>query len=398
MIICLRLNNFAITRYRQTHPEPHSVPLILMDYRTGSGSVYTSSVDTIAPGMTASRALARCSDAQLVHANPDADQRWLQSILVRLSIYARRVEAVKLSDGHRATIYLDPGKLRPPDAHQIAGQIRTLLLRDFGLSAQIGMAPDKFTAYMASICTTTDKVRLIVPAQARDFLADRPVSCLPLTKDMKHRLPLLGIRTIGQLATIPRSAIFAQFGRMGQFNHKLACGEDTRRIATFVPEKRECLSLEFDGGVTNRLTLETALCQIAQTLVQRLETSGHTAHEIELTVALDDHSMHTASARHARPIHSVGRLNLALVRLLGELDISCGVTGLQVELSALQPLIPTQLSLFDHAPSTRSLDDVLVNLIFRYGTEHFLRAVPSTQPSPLPEGRIFLEPVESAGA
>ena len=276
---------------------------------------------------------------------------------------------------------------------QIVSQIQTLLGRYFGLFAQVGIAGDRFTAWVASLYAGVGQMKLVTPRESRDFLAPLPVTLLPLTKEMARRLPLLGIRTMGQLATLPSSAVFAQFGRMGQFNHKLSRGEDTRRIATFVPEKRECVSLEFDGMVTNRIVLETALCEMAKSLSGRLNDSGYTTREVGLTASLDDHTERTATAQQARPIHSVERLNLALVRLLGELDIRYGVTGLQVELSALQPLIPTQLSLFDHVSSSRSLDDVLVNLIFRYGTEHFLRAVPSTQPSLLPEGRIFLEPI-----
>ncbi|MEQ8677997.1 MAG: hypothetical protein RLP44_01540 [Aggregatilineales bacterium] len=398
MIVCLELPNFAITRYRQAHPEFCDASLILMDYRSGKGQVYAASVPTIEAGMTASRALALCGDAQLVRAEPEADVRWLNAVLERLSIYARRLEAVKLTDGQTATVYLDPGKLRPSDVVQIVGQIQSLLERYFGLWAQVGVAGERFTAHIASLYADIGKMKLVTPRESRDFLASLPVGLLPLTKEMARRLPLLGIRTMGQLATLPSSAIFAQFGRMGQFNHKLSRGEDTRRIATYVPEKRECLSLEFDGAVTNRLVLETALCEIAKTLAGRLNDSGYTTREVELTASLDDYTERTATTQQARPIHSVERLNLALVRLLGELDIRCGVTGLQVELSALKPLIPTQLSLFDYVSSSRSLDDVLVNLIFRYGTEHFLRAVPSTQPSPLPETRIFLEPIESAGA
>lgn len=398
MIVCLTLNNFAINRYRQAHPEFAEKSLVLMDYRSGKGQVYAASIPTIESGMTASRALSLSGEAQLVRAEPEADVRWLNAILERLSIYARRLEAVKLTDGQTATIYIDPGKLRPSDAVQIVGQIQSLLERYFGLPAHVGVAGERFTAWVASLHANVGEIKLVRPHESRDFLASLSVNLLPLTKEMARRLPLLGIRTMGQLATLPSSAVFAQFGRMGQFNHKLARGEDTRRIATFVPEKHECLALEFDGAVTNRILLETALCDMAKTLADRLNDSGYTTREVGLTATLDDHSERTATGQQARPIHSFERLNLALVRLLGELDIRCGVTGLQVELSALQPLIPTQLSLFDHVSSSRSLDDVLVNLIFRYGTEHFLRAVPSTQPSPLPEGRIFLEPIESAGA
>ncbi len=210
---------------------------------------------------------------------------------------------------------------------QIVGQIQSLLERYFGLSAQVGVAGERFTAWVASLHASVDETKLVTPKESRDFLAPLSVNLLPLTKEMARRLPLLGIRTMGQLATLPSSAVFAQFGRMGQFNHKLARGEDTRRIATFVPEKRECLSLDFDGTVTNRIVLETALCDMARSLAERLDTSGYTTREIGLTATLDDHSERTAGNQQARPIHSVERLNLALVRLLGELEIFTVIIG-----------------------------------------------------------------------
>lgn len=51
-----------------------------------------------------------------------------------------------------------------------------------------------------------------------------------------RRLKLYSLRTLGQLAALPRAALIEQLGKPGGITHRLASGEDNRRIAKYQSE------------------------------------------------------------------------------------------------------------------------------------------------------------------
>src|SRR3989442_1531376 len=73
--------------------------------------------------------------------------------------------------------------------------------------------------------------------QVEVFLAAQPVGMLPVSEEMRRRLRLLGIETLGALAALPRSALAAQFGPQGALAWELARGEDDSPVRP--PEKPE---------------------------------------------------------------------------------------------------------------------------------------------------------------
>ena len=69
----------------------------------------------------------------------------------------------------------------------------------------------------------------------RDGLRDLPLTLLPADAATRQRLALFGLTTMAQLADLPRSAVGAQFGAVGERLQALARGDDPRPI---VPRRR----------------------------------------------------------------------------------------------------------------------------------------------------------------
>jgi len=72
-------------------------------------------------------------------------------------------------------------------------------------------------------------------APVRQALASLPIDLLPADPATRARFALFGLTRLGQLAELPRSAVGAQFGPLGERLQALARGEDPRPL---VPRRR----------------------------------------------------------------------------------------------------------------------------------------------------------------
>jgi len=65
----------------------------------------------------------------------------------------------------------------------------------------------------------------VPPGYERSFLAPLPVDQLPgVGASTKTRLELIGVRTIGEMAQMPRDRLLAEFGRRGITLHEYSQG------------------------------------------------------------------------------------------------------------------------------------------------------------------------------
>src|SRR5690606_26076798 len=81
--------------------------------------------------------------------------------------------------------------------------------------SQMGMAANKFVAYVAARRAEPGAPRRVSPEEAPSFLAFQPLEWVPATPEMHRRWRLLGLNMMGQLARLPRGAVEAQFGKAG---------------------------------------------------------------------------------------------------------------------------------------------------------------------------------------
>jgi hypothetical protein len=256
-----------------------------------------------------------------------------------------------------------------------------------------------------------------------------------LDKETARRLALLGIRTLGQLATLPQSSIrrllgpniisgspagegFAQLYRLvqersGQRN----LGDDLYLAVKAQPqEKREQLSYRFDGPVANRQTLERVIDQSATALAGRLQRAGLEGRTLQLILEPEggraatkpgsDAKALTAKLSRRTPTADPGRLARSLHELLGQIypdnglskakfsevdeRLAAGIIGLTISLEDLMPSAAIQLSLFDKPRVPERLREALTNILTRHPRDCFFRPALAEPFHPLPERRFQL--------
>ena len=102
------------------------------------------------------------------------------------------------------------------------------------LTASVGVAPNKFLAKVASDLEKPDGLVVVKPGGEEAFLAPLPIGRLwGVGKVTATELEGLGIRTIGQLAQMPRASLEARFGSGGLALAELARGRDDRPVEPF---------------------------------------------------------------------------------------------------------------------------------------------------------------------
>ena len=212
-----------------------------------------------------------------------------------------------------------------------------------GGSVTIGTASGKFVAQVAGT-SGADHCR-VAPGEEAAFLAPFPAALLPLNADMQRRLPMMGIRSIGDFAALSRAAVFEQWERHGCFCHDLALGIDRRPLQAWPPPPTLEASLSFEEPLTDRERLLAACLGLARPLLRQLK--GREAGRLVLLLVDDEQNTHELHLQPSAPLRRLAQFEKQLPLLLQQPAFTAGISELTLQLSELTAAQPQQLSLFE---------------------------------------------------
>ena len=293
--------------------------------------------------------------------------------------------------------YLDLGKLSAKDGLKVAERIGEVLHDEFNAPVCIGMARAKFPAFVAARYSKPQMPTLIRPGEEGEYLADLPVTLLPLGKELSRRLEVFGIQTLGALASLPAGSVIMQLGKKGRFLHQLAQGNDPRPIVVRPRKPSYTLTKAFDGSVEDSNVIETLLQQFGCEIEAHLSAQGYTTQFLELTLYLDNHKKQQASNMLREPTGDSKLIGRGLIRLLKQMTIACGVITVEAKAKQLTPVVWQQLDLFG-APAVgqNRLSDLLETLTTRYGNECIYQVRIEDERSVVEPYHFIIERVEAA--
>lgn len=174
-------------------------------------------------------------------------------------------------------------------AAAIARRIKDRIKAETGLTASVGVAPNKFLAKLASDLRKSDGL-VIVPADGvADFLAPLPVGRIwGVGAKAEKRLHALGIRTVGQLAAFPEQVLADHFGAMGRHVWQLAHGQDDRAVVPDREAKSISTETTFAQDIGDREALRAWLLDLTDHLASRLRRADLRARTIEVKMRSSD--------------------------------------------------------------------------------------------------------------
>jgi protein ImuB len=284
--------------------------------------------------------------------------------------------------------------LHGSDAATIAAARRAGLPPAGGRPARVGAGPTRFCALAAALTVRSRRPLALDGKEARRWLAGRPVGLLGFREETEALLePLgrLGVRTLGELAQLPRSALADRFGAAGALAHRLACGEDTPLQARRV---EECLKETLDvQDASSGPALERVLGVLVGRLLARPERRGRTLRAVTLSARLLAGGGWRERVVFRQALSDPERIGLALsVRLL-LIPAPAAMLGLAVE--RFGPPAGEQRALLGEARSVRAarLREAVAQVRAVAGADAALRAVCVDPDSRVPERRVMLAPL-----
>jgi len=409
MIVCVLLPRFALSvaaggRAELARgpvalaPEPGREPLI------GEASA-AAEAHGVRAGLRLGEALARCPTLKLVSPDPAGVADQWDRVLAALEGIGAAVESERAG----VACFDASGLL---NLHGGLDGVLTVTRRALGVPARLGIASSRFAAVAAASRARQRRAEVAPGAvpplgrraaplagrrRGRDplaaYLAPLPIALLGSraeTAGLPEPLERFGIRTLGELAALPRAALADRFGAAGPLARDLARGRDTPLVPRRPAERlEEALELPESGSGTQ---LEHALNLLIDRLVARRERRGRTFRSVVLSAALVEGGTWRLRMTFREPHADPRRMRLALAPRLAELPAPADVLRLRVE--GLGPPAGLQRSLIAEPAAIRAarLREAVRQARAVAGPDAALKIVPVDPDSRVPERRLTLAP------
>jgi len=296
-------------------------------------------------GLTLAQARARMPKLVARSRDADCERSAQEALLEAAESFSPRVE-----DSGPGLAYLDtsglelhyPGEFPERDF----GRALITAADVTGLMARVGVASSKLAARVAA--TFPESPMIVDMGQEASFLAPLPLSRLSPDLKVSETLHRWGLKTIGELAHLPKAEVASRLGTAGQALYTTAQGLDPQPLIPRQPPPtfREGMGLEWP-----LVALEPFLF-VAQSalerLSQRLAARGFSCRRLELSLILEPEGTYERSIDLPAPTRNVKTL-LTLLRL--ELDArppNAPVAGFTLTMEPDRPR-RAQLSLFGPA-------------------------------------------------
>ncbi len=235
------------------------------------------------------------------------------------------------------------------------------------------------------------------------FLAPLPAGLLTPDPDIRARLTRFGLRRIGAVAGLARTALVARFGEEGARIHARARGEELEPFRPRRMPERVALALPIEPAVTELEAVRFVLRRVATALGTQLAGRGLAATRARLSLELDlafavhgTPSRMEVEQRFPEPTADAEAIERLLFARLERTPPPAAVTRLELELAGAEPAAGQQLQLFvPQAARGARLGWQLARLALTFGEEAIRRVELADPEAPLPEQRCRWRSVSS---
>jgi DNA polymerase-4 len=141
-------------------------------------------------------------------------------------------------------------------ASDIAALIKRRIRERTGLTASVGIAPNKLVAKIASDLMKPDGLTVVTAERVREVLDPLSVRRLPgLGRKTGAKVEAAGIHTLGELRSAPDAVLWPLFGRYTGWMRDRASGIDERPVLPEVEEKSLSAEDTFEHDIADARTL-----------------------------------------------------------------------------------------------------------------------------------------------
>ena len=289
---------FYATIEKRDRPELRDVPVIVGGRHRGvvAACCYVARTYGVRSAMPMFRALKACPEAVVVR--PDMKKyaavgRAVRAMMLDLTPL---VEPLSIDEA-----FMDLSGTESLHRGRPAATLARLARRveeELSITVSIGLSYNRFLAKIASDLDKPRGFAAIGRAEARSFLAGRPVRLLwGVGEAMQGRLARDGIGTIGELARLDEAELVARYGRIGRRLYLCARGEDDRPVDPGREAKSMSSETTLDEDLSDIAALRPILWQLAETLARRMRKAGILGGGVTLKLKTADFRILTRARR-----------------------------------------------------------------------------------------------------
>lgn len=238
-------------------------------------------------GMRVRQAQAVCPGLVVLAEDADRDGRIFESVAAGLDDVASTVEVLR-----PGLVIVDAGAAgRFHGSEGVAVEMLVDAAARRGVDAAVGVADEIATALIAA---RVGEGRVVPPGGSREFLAAQPVGLLAAETSLQCGAALvdsfrqLGVRTLGELADLPATAVSTRFGVAGQRCHRIARAAADRRVAPELPAADLSVAVTPEDPIDRVDAAAFAARQLAGALHGRLRAAGLACLRLRVLAELAD--------------------------------------------------------------------------------------------------------------
>ena len=270
----------------------------------------------IRSAMPMSEALRRCPELCRIPPRIHHYQSVSKEVFAIFREFTPLVEGLSLDEA-----FLDVSASRQlfGDEISIARSIKERIAGGTGLTASVGVAPNKLVAKIASDLDKPDGLCLITEENLRQTLDPLPVRVLPgIGPETGTRLKRFGIETVADLRLAPDHQLEAVFGRYAKRARDKASGIDDRPVVAVRTDKSISAEETFDTDLADRHDMHRQLLALAEKTAGRLRGKDLVAGTVQVKIRRADFSTFTRQCAMRPPGNGTELIYRAATRLLDE--------------------------------------------------------------------------------
>ncbi|MBI5779613.1 MAG: DNA polymerase IV [Planctomycetes bacterium] len=297
-IVHIDMDAFFAAVEQRDHPEFKGQPVIIgSDPKGGQGRgvVATCSYEArkfgIHSAMPISIAYGKCPKGVFLPVDMGKYMSVSEEIFAILADFTPDVEPISVDEAFldiSRTHHLFKGPM------EVCRQIKDRIKKELGLTASVGLAPNKMAAKIASEFRKPDGLVEVRPERLQEFL--RPLNIRKISglgEKTEIILNRIGITTIGQLADAQPAKLTALLGANGYQLHQLANGIDPREVQAQGEVKSISNEITFDRDTSERAVIDRTLMRLSEKVAGRLRQHHLKTRTVTLKIRLTGFDTYT---------------------------------------------------------------------------------------------------------
>jgi DNA polymerase-4 len=380
------LDAFFASCEQLEHPEYQGRPVVVGARPGHRGVAAAASYEArrfgIHSAMPIAEAFRRCPDAVFLRPDMKKYSRYSRQVFQILETLAPVVEAASIDEA-----YLDVSGLERLSGtpETIGHEIKQRILSGTGLTASVGIGPNRLIAKLGSEYRKPDGLTVVSPEQVLDFLAPMPVSNLRgLGRQTQKIFDRLGISTVAQLRAMPLPQLEQHLGEKAAASfHRQALGIASDQIMP--GQRRKSISKEttFETDVRDNTVLHDTLRGLAADVARTARREGLSGSVVTLKIRFEGFETCTRQYTRTTPTHDERDMLKTAWRLFLEGKLpDKPVRLIGIGISGWEKNQPAQADLFDQPEQQQDNKRVLktIDAVTEKFGKHLLQVGVSRKP------------------